>query len=108
MCIVFGIMTWSLVYADLYPYKGVSGFQVIEYVKDGGRPMSDKQLVGKNVELYLEIMKNAWSANPAERRDFKEIRNMLEKGKSSHPLLSGDSDLEEEPKVTPNSSGNIN
>ncbi|XP_030628157.1 tyrosine-protein kinase Mer [Chanos chanos] len=85
----FGVTMWEIATRGMTPYPGVQNHEIYDYLLDGHRLKQPSDCLD---ELYA-IMSSCWRANPQERPDFTQVREMLEKLAEKLPDASNKSEI---------------
>ncbi|XP_022787755.1 angiopoietin-1 receptor-like [Stylophora pistillata] len=85
----FGVLLWEIQSGGKMPYSGLSGMEIIEFLKTG-------QILTKPdgcpTEIY-DIMRSCWSLDPTKRSSFSELLQSLEEElKTKDDLMEDKSD----------------
>uniref|UniRef100_A0A8B9HCP0 receptor protein-tyrosine kinase n=1 Tax=Astyanax mexicanus TaxID=7994 RepID=A0A8B9HCP0_ASTMX len=99
----FGVTMWEIATRGMTPYPGVQNHEIYDYLLEGHRLKQPNDCLD---ELY-DIMFSCWCADPVDRPDFTQVREMLEKLVERLPETSSRKDIiyintsfpEEEPQT---------
>ncbi|XP_028844372.1 tyrosine-protein kinase Mer isoform X2 [Denticeps clupeoides] len=80
----FGVTMWEIATRGMTPYPGVQNHEIYDYLLEGHRLKQPNDCLD---ELY-EIMYSCWRADPLDRPDFTQVREMLEKLANKLPDVS--------------------
>ncbi|XP_062375779.1 tyrosine-protein kinase Mer [Sardina pilchardus] len=85
----FGVTMWEIATRGMTPYPGVQNHEIYDYLLDGHRLKQPNDCLD---ELY-EIMYSCWRADPLDRPDFTQARELLEKLAEKLPEVSSRENL---------------
>ncbi|KAL2082990.1 hypothetical protein ACEWY4_020763 [Coilia grayii] len=85
----FGVTMWEIATRGMTPYPGVQNHEIYDYLLDGHRLKQPNDCLD---ELY-EIMYSCWRADPLDRPDFTQVRELLEKMAEKLPDVSSRENL---------------
>ncbi|KAI4871490.1 hypothetical protein NFI96_019582 [Prochilodus magdalenae] len=71
----FGVTMWEIATRGMTPYPGVQNHEIYDYLLEGNRLKQPNDCLD---ELY-DIMFSCWRADPVDRPDFTQVREMLKK-----------------------------
>ncbi|XP_062851925.1 tyrosine-protein kinase Mer isoform X2 [Trichomycterus rosablanca] len=71
----FGVTMWEIATRGMTPYPGVQNHEIYDYLLEGHRLKQSNDCLD---DLY-DIMFSCWHADPVDRPDFTQVREMLEK-----------------------------
>ncbi|XP_031434447.2 tyrosine-protein kinase Mer [Clupea harengus] len=85
----FAVTMWEIATRGMTPYPGVQNHEIYDYLLDGHRLKQPNDCLD---ELY-EIMYCCWRADPLDRPDFTQVRELLEKLVEKLPEVSSRENL---------------
>ncbi|XP_072533606.1 tyrosine-protein kinase Mer isoform X2 [Salminus brasiliensis] len=85
----FGVTMWEIATRGMTPYPGVQNHEIYDYLLEGHRLKQPNDCLD---ELY-DIMFSCWCADPVDRPDFTQVRELLEKLVEKLPDTSSRRDI---------------